>query len=79
MAFFKRYNGSTNARLVRIERLVWVLIYAGLLAVVISHFLGDADAVLAQAMVIGGVLSVVSGVALVVVRSRMQDGDAGGD
>ena len=37
MAFFKKYNGSTNIKLIRIERLVWVLIYGGLLSFVIGH------------------------------------------
>ena len=30
MAFFKKYNGTTNTKLVRMERLMWVLIYGGL-------------------------------------------------
>ena len=42
MSFFSKYNGSTNLRLVRIERLTWVLIYGGLLAAVLGTFMGDA-------------------------------------
>jgi hypothetical protein len=77
MAFFKKYNGTTNTKLVRMERLVWVLIYGGLLSVVISHFLGEGegDAALAQGMVIGGLLAVFSGIVLIYVRSRLREGE----
>ena len=75
MSFFKKYNGSTNTKLVRLERSVWVLIYAGLLSVVISYFLGEEDAGLAQLMVVGGLIFVVAGAVLIYVRSRMREGD----
>ena len=75
MAFFKKYNGTTNSKLLRIERLVWVLIYGGLLCVVISHFLGEGDAALARGMVIGGLLAVLTGIVLIYARSRLREGD----
>ena len=74
MAFFKKYNGTTNAKLVRMERLVWVLIYGGLLSVVISYFLGDSDAALARGMVIGGLMAVLAGIILIYARSRLHEG-----
>ncbi len=75
MAFFKKYNGTTNTKLVRIERLVWVLIYGGFLSVVVSYFLGEGDAGLAQGMVIGGLLAVLTGIVLIYLRSRLREGD----
>jgi len=33
MAFFKKYNGTTNVRLLRMERWIWILIYGGLLSI----------------------------------------------
>ena len=75
MAFFKKYNGTNNAKLVRIERLVWVLIYGGFLSVVISHFLGEDDAGLARGMVIGGLCAVLAGIVLIYVRSRLREGN----
>ena len=75
MAFFKKYNGTFNTKLVRIERLVWVLIYGGFLSVVISHFLGEDDADLAQGMVIGGLFVVSAGIVLIYVRSRLHEGN----
>ena len=75
MAFFKKYNGSTNVKLVRIERLVWVLVYGGLLSVVIAHFVSKTDEDLAQIMTIGGLVLVAAGAALIYARSRMREED----
>ncbi|MBC7618875.1 MAG: hypothetical protein H7293_07795 [Candidatus Saccharibacteria bacterium] len=75
MAFFKNYNGSNNVKLVRIERLVWVLIYGGLLSVVISNFLNEGNAALSGAMIIGGLLVVSAGIVLIYVRSRLHEGN----
>ncbi|MDH4480923.1 MAG: hypothetical protein QE283_13695 [Rhodoferax sp.] len=71
MAFFKKYNGTTDKRLLRIERWTWILIYGGLLTSVVSYFMpanpdGGLNAVLAC-----GLLAVATGVALVIVRSRL--------
>lgn len=71
MAFFKKYNGTTDKRLLRIERWTWGLIYGGLLTSVVSYFMPakpDGGVSLALA---GGLLAVASGVALIVVRSRL--------
>ena len=75
MAFFKKYNGSTNLKLIRMERLIWVLIYGGLLGVVIGHFVSKTDEDLAQVMAAAGLLAVVVGAVLIYVRSRLREGD----
>ncbi len=75
MAFFKKYNGTTNTKLVRMERMVWLLIYGGLLSIVIAHFLGETDEILAHTMRILGLAAVVAGGVLVYVRSRLREGD----
>ena len=36
MSFFKKYSGTANIQLVRLERLIWALIYSGLLSVVLA-------------------------------------------
>lgn len=74
MAFFKNYDGTTNAKLIRIERLVWVLIYGGLLSFVVGHFVAETDESLARVMGIAGMIAVAAGVALIYVRSRMHEG-----
>jgi hypothetical protein len=71
MSFFSKYNGSTNVRLVRIERLTWVLIYGGLLAAVLGTFMDDASAQTGVALQAVGGIAVAIGVAMIFVRSRM--------
>ncbi|HQY76876.1 MAG TPA: hypothetical protein PLT54_09075 [Rhodoferax sp.] len=73
MAFFKKYNGTTNARLVRLERLIWVLIYGGLLSVVLAMFVEKTQAQDAGALYTGGALAVLAGAILIYVRSRMRE------
>ncbi len=71
MAFFKKYNGTTDKRLLRVERWTWILIYGGLLTGVLSYFMpANPDGSLGLVLV-GGLLAVASGVALIVVRSRL--------
>ena len=73
MSFFKKYNGTTNKGLARLETLIWTLIYGGLLAAVVGFFMGrladdDGDIL----MVLGGIVTFI-GLVLVVVRSRMRE------
>ena len=75
MAFFKKYNGTTNAKLVRLERLVWVLIYGGLLSIVVGQFVAETNVILAHTMRIFGAAAVVAGAVLIYVRSRLREGD----
>ena len=73
MSFFKKYNGTSDARLSRLETLIWVLIYGGLLSVVVSLFVSDQARDIAIAMrVLGGIVAAV-GVVLVVLRARMRE------
>ena len=73
MAFFKKYNGTTNVRLLRMERWTWVLIYGGLLSIVLSTFVDKIQRQGAPAFLLGGALAVVAGVVMVVLRSRLHE------
>ncbi len=73
MSFFKKYNGTSNQRLARVETLIWVLIYGGLLAVVLSLFMSDDGQDLAMLLRIVGGIVVASGVVLIAIRSRMRE------
>ena len=73
MAFFKKYNGTTNLRLLRMERWTWVLIYGGLLSIVLSTFVDKIQGQGAPAFLLGGALAVVAGVVMVVLRSRLHE------
>ena len=73
MSFFKKYNGTTNVRLARMETLIWTLIYGGLLAVVVGLFMGQLEAGSGVALaVIGGAVT-LAGVVLVYARSRLHE------
>ena len=71
MAFFKKYNGTADLRLLRIERWTWILIYGGLLACVLSYFMPAAPDGGFSLLTACGLLAVAVGAALIVVRSRL--------
>ena len=73
MAFFKKYNGTTNVRLLRMERWTWVLIYGGLLSIVLSTFVDKIQGQGASLFLVGGALAVAAGVVMVVLRSRLHE------
>jgi adenine/guanine phosphoribosyltransferase-like PRPP-binding protein len=73
MAFFKKYNGTTNVRLLRMERWIWILIYGGLLSIVLSTFVDRIQGPGASAFLLGGALAVVAGVVMVVLRSKLRE------
>ena len=73
MAFFKKYNGTTNLRLLRMERWIWILIYGGLLSIVLSTFVDKIQGQGAPAFLFGGAAAVVAGVVMVVLRSKLRE------
>ena len=75
MAFFKKYNGTTNARLLRMERAIWTLIYGGLLMLVLAYFARETQGLEATALVVVGIAAVVAGMVMVYVRSRLREED----
>ena len=75
MAFFKKYNGTTNTRMLRIERVIWVLIYGGLLSIVLGAFIDQQEAQDASLFYQLGGMAVVAGVVLIYVRSRLREED----
>lgn len=73
MGFFKPSSGGTSSKSVaRLQALIWVLIYAGLLTLVLGLSVARIDYALGWSMVaIGGALAAV-GFLLIWVRSRME-------
>ena len=62
----------TRARsLAWLERLIWTLIYGGLLALVLGLATGDADLVFGWSLAVVGALVALAGVVLIVVRARL--------
>jgi hypothetical protein len=73
VSFFKKYNGSIHVGLVRLETLIWVLIYGGLLAVVLASFVENASLDVTQSLYWGGGGAIALGVGLIYLRSRLRD------
>ena len=73
MSFFKKYNGTTHVGLMRLETLVWVFIYGGLLTLVVGIFMSRGQSGSGLAMVVGGAALAVIGVGLIYLRSRLRE------
>jgi undecaprenyl pyrophosphate phosphatase UppP len=64
---------ASKKTLLWIQRLIWIYIYGGLLAVVMGIFVARADIALARTLQGVGLFFVVLGVVLIYVRSRLKE------
>jgi Flp pilus assembly protein protease CpaA len=69
MSFFNKYNGTSNTRLLRMERVIWVLIYGGLLTLVLAWFTENTQATTATGLYAVGGVALVIGLAVFYLRS----------
>jgi hypothetical protein len=60
-------------RIAALEKLVWILIYGGLLLGCLGLFVQRGDALLGWILVVGGAIEVAAGVVLIWVRSRRSE------
>ncbi|MEO5607611.1 MAG: hypothetical protein ABIR13_08530 [Polaromonas sp.] len=75
MGFFKPSTGAaSNKAVARLQVLIWVLIYAGLLTLVLGLSVQRLDAATGWLLVAGGALVAAVGVALIYLRSRIKTG-----
>ena len=58
-----------------VERLAWIFLYGGLLLLVLGVFVTREAIVTGRALEIAGSLAAAAGVALIWIRSRMNQGD----
>ena len=63
---------ATSQNLQRLHKLIWVLIYGGLLTLVLGLATGRSDAALGWSLVLGGGLAAAVGVVLIAVRARLK-------
>ncbi len=63
----------SKTTLSRVQWLVWVAIYGGLLAISVASFLGEGDSSLATAMYVVGSVLVAVGIILIYIRSRLRE------
>lgn len=74
MSFFKPSTpGPSSVAIARLHKLIWALIYAGLLTLVLGLSVQRTDDSLGWSMVVLGALVAGAGFALIYVRSRMKD------
>ena len=72
MGFFKDAGSATSNRaIIRLQQLIWVLIYGGLLTLVLGLFAQRTDDAAGWSMVAGGAIVAAIGFALIYVRSRL--------
>jgi undecaprenyl pyrophosphate phosphatase UppP len=64
---------ASKATLMWVQRLVWINIYGGLLAIVLGVFLARTDEALARAIQRVGGVFVLIGVVLIYVRSLLKE------
>ncbi len=64
---------ASKQQLQRVQTLVWIFIYGGLLSIVVSSFMGEGDSSTIFTLRLVGSLAVMVGVALIYIRSRLTE------
>ena len=72
MGFYKPgANHPTDPRMARLHKIIWALIFGGLLTIILGIFVGKADVAIAWMMIAAGSVITVVGAVLIYVRSTM--------
>jgi len=76
MGFFKESGSTTPSKTIaRLQTLIWVLVYGGLLTLVLGLSVQRSNDPLGWSMVVGGGILAAVGFSLIYVRSRLTPGD----
>lgn len=76
MGFFKESGSTTSSKsIARLQQLIWVLIYGGLLTLVLGVSVQRTDDAIGWSMVVGGGVLAAVGFFLIYVRSRLTSSD----
>lgn len=62
---------ATSHQLQQLHKLIWTLIYGGLLTLVLGASVGRMEPALGWSMVVGGAIIAAVGVVLIFVRARL--------
>lgn len=73
MSFFDKYNGTSNKRLLRMERVIWPLIYGGLLMLILGYFTENTQGADGSSLYAIGSLALALGLVVFYIRSRQKD------
>ena len=72
MGFYKPgANHPTDPRTARLHKIIWALIFGGLLTLILGIFVGKADDAIGWMMIAAGSVMTVVGAILIYVRSNM--------
>ena len=72
MGFYKPgANHPTDPRMARLHKIIWALIFGGLLTLILGIFVGKADDAIGWMMIAAGSVMTVVGAVLIYVRSTM--------
>ena len=75
MSFFKPSSGTaSNKSVARLQALIWVLIYGGLLTLILGLSVARTDDALGWSLVVGGGVVAAAGFVLIYVRSKIKVG-----
>ncbi|MGH8830573.1 MAG: hypothetical protein ACREXV_05725 [Polaromonas sp.] len=75
MGFFKPSSEATSSKTVaRLQALIWVLIYGGLLTLILGLSVGRTDDALGWSLAVGGGVVAAVGFVLIYVRSKIKVG-----
>jgi len=75
MAFFKpSAEPVSNKAIARLQALIWILIYGGLLTLILGLSVQRSDDAIGWSLVVGGGIVAAVGFALIYVRSRINVG-----
>ena len=76
MGFFKESGSTTSSKsIARLQQLIWILIYGGLLTLVLGLSVQRIDDALGWSMVVAGSVVAAIGFVLIYVRSRLTSSD----
>ena len=72
MGFYKPgANHPTDPRMARLHKIIWTLIFGGLLIVILGIFVGKTDDAIGWMMIASGCVMTAVGAILIYVRSTM--------
>jgi len=61
-----------------VERLAWIAIYGGLIAIILGFVSGGVHLIAGWSLGVLGAMAVAAGIVLIIVRSRMSEAPASG-
>ena len=72
MGFYKPgANHPTDPRMARLHKIIWTLIFGGLLTLILGIFVGKTDEAIGWVMIASGCVMTVVGAVLIYLRSTM--------